>query len=74
MIRVSVMYPSGDGKTFDHDYYVQKHMPLVHARWGGMGLVRTEVDRGLAGGAPNVSAIKAEAGAMLRAAAAKLGH
>ena len=26
MIRVSVMYPSGEGKKFDYDYYVNKHM------------------------------------------------
>ena len=52
MIRESVMYPAGEGKKFDLDYYVKKHMPLVQARWGGMGLVRWEVDKGLAGGAP----------------------
>ena len=52
MIRMSVMYPSGDGKSFNHDYYVQKHMALVRERWNSMGLVRTEVDRGVAGGAP----------------------
>jgi uncharacterized protein (TIGR02118 family) len=56
MIRVAVMYPSGEGKTFDHDYYVQKHMALVRARWGGFGLVKIEVDRGLGGGAPNAPA------------------
>jgi uncharacterized protein (TIGR02118 family) len=52
MIRVSVMYRSGDGKKFDHDYYVNKHMKLVRERWGGMGLQKIEVDRGVAGGAP----------------------
>jgi uncharacterized protein (TIGR02118 family) len=41
---------------FDHAYYVDKHMTLVRERWGGMGLVRTEVDRGVAGGAPGASA------------------
>ena len=32
MIRVSVLYPSGEGKQFDHAYYAQKHMPLVGER------------------------------------------
>jgi uncharacterized protein (TIGR02118 family) len=52
MVRMSVMYPRGEGKKFDLDYYAKKHMPLVQARWGGMGLVRYEIDKGLAGGAP----------------------
>jgi uncharacterized protein (TIGR02118 family) len=56
MIRISVMYPSGEGKTFDHGYYVDKHMALVRKRWSRMGLVRTEVDRGVAGGAPGAPA------------------
>jgi uncharacterized protein (TIGR02118 family) len=56
MIRVSVMYPAAEGKKFDHDYYVHKHMALVRQRWGGMGLVKIEVDRGVAGGAPGSSA------------------
>jgi uncharacterized protein (TIGR02118 family) len=56
MIRVSIMYPSGSGKTFDHDYYVNKHMPLVHKRLDSLGLIRTEVDKGVAGGAPGAPA------------------
>jgi uncharacterized protein (TIGR02118 family) len=56
MIRVCVMYPAGEGKTFNHDYYVQKHMAMVRDRWGGMGLVKIEVDRGVAGGAPGAPA------------------
>ncbi len=56
MIRVSVMYPNGEGKKFDVDYYAKKHMGLVKERIGGLGLVRLEVDKGLAGGAPNAPA------------------
>jgi uncharacterized protein (TIGR02118 family) len=56
MIRVSVMYPSGEGKKFDYDYYVNKHMALVRNRIGGAGLRRLEVDRGVAGGAPGAPA------------------
>jgi len=46
------MYPGGAGTRFDIDYYAGKHMSLVRERWSGMGLVKTEVDRGVAGGAP----------------------
>lgn len=56
MIRVSVMYPGGEGKKFDYDYYVNKHMPLVRQRLGSLGLVRVEVDKGLAGGAAGAPA------------------
>jgi uncharacterized protein (TIGR02118 family) len=56
MIRISVMYPRGEGKTFDLGYYTQKHMTLVRDRIGKLGLVRCEVDRGLAGGAPGAPA------------------
>ena len=56
MIRVSVMYPTGDGKTFDYEYYAKKHMGMVRDRWGGMGLVKVEVDKGVAGGAPGAPA------------------
>ncbi len=56
MIRVSVMYPSGEGKKFDYDYYANKHMALVHKRLDSAGLIRTEVDKGLAGGAPGAPA------------------
>lgn len=56
MIRVSVLYPMGEGKRFDVAYYMQKHMPLVRERLGGAGLVRAEVDKGVAGGAPGAPA------------------
>lgn len=51
MIKVSVMYPHQPGARFDHDYYRDKHMPLVKARMGAACRFYT-VDKGLAGGAP----------------------
>lgn len=42
MIRVSVMYPKGDDKTFDFDYYNTTHMAMVVEH---MGANRTEVDK-----------------------------
>lgn len=56
MIRVSVLYPSGEGKQFDHAYYAQKHMPLVGERLRSFGLLRYEIDKGIAGGAPGAPA------------------
>lgn len=56
MIRISVLYPNGEGKKFNHDYYTKKHMPMVQDRLKGMGIVRWEVDKGLAGGAPGAPA------------------
>lgn len=52
MIRVTVLYPNETGKKFDHTYYINKHMALVRERLKDFGLVRTEVDKGVAGGAP----------------------
>ena len=51
MIKVSVMYPNAPGARFDHDYYRDKHMPLVKQRMGDACLKYT-VDKGMAGGAP----------------------
>ncbi len=49
MIRVSALYPPSE--KFDMDYYVNSHMKLVSDRIGD-ALVRFEVDKGVAGGAP----------------------
>jgi uncharacterized protein (TIGR02118 family) len=55
MIKVSVMYPNTPGARFDHEYYRDKHMPLVKKRLGQACLYYT-VDKGLAGGAPGAPA------------------
>jgi uncharacterized protein (TIGR02118 family) len=51
MIKVSVMYPNAPGARFNHEYYRDKHMPLVKARMGANCNYYT-VDKGLGGGAP----------------------
>jgi uncharacterized protein (TIGR02118 family) len=51
MIKVSVLYPGGEGTTFDHDYYVDKHIPMV-AELLGDKLRAVSVDRGLGGREP----------------------
>jgi uncharacterized protein (TIGR02118 family) len=55
MIKVSVMYANTPGARFDHEYYRDKHMPLVKKRLGDACLYYT-VDKGLAGGAPGAPA------------------
>ena len=55
MIKASVMYPNKPGARFDHDYYRDKHMPLVKSRMGDYCQSYT-IDRGLAGGAPGAPA------------------
>ena len=55
MIKVSVMYPDSPGTRFDHDYYRNKHLPLIKSRMGA-GLKYYTVDKGIAGGAPGTPA------------------
>jgi uncharacterized protein (TIGR02118 family) len=52
MIRLSVLYPTTDGATFDHDYYREQHVPLCVSTWG---LDSAEIDRGVDG--PYVAAV-----------------
>ena len=52
MIRLSVFYPSTEGATFDHDYYVNSHVPLACKTWGLDG---AEIDKGVDG--PYVAAV-----------------
>ena len=55
MICLSVLYANAAGKRFDHEYYAQKHMPMVLDLLKGVGMTRYEIDRGLTGGAPGSS-------------------
>jgi uncharacterized protein (TIGR02118 family) len=52
MIRLSVLYPSTEGATFDHDYYRTKHVPLAVKTWGLDG---ADIDKGIDG--PYVAAV-----------------
>jgi uncharacterized protein (TIGR02118 family) len=51
MFKVSVMYPNQEGARFDIDYYRTEHMELVVRHLKHYGLIRTEVWRGISGGA-----------------------
>jgi uncharacterized protein (TIGR02118 family) len=52
MIKVTILYPNGDGKKFDMDYYSGKHMPMVASLLGD-SLRMFEIDKGLAGRTPD---------------------
>ncbi len=56
MVRISVLYPNEPGKRFDHAYYAGKHLPMVMDRLKSFGMLRYEVDKGLAGGSPGAPA------------------
>ncbi|MBC8375116.1 MAG: EthD family reductase [FCB group bacterium] len=51
MIKVSVLYANGDGKTFDMDYYLNKHIPLVGGLLGD-SVRGASIEKGLGGAAP----------------------
>ncbi|HEX6225574.1 MAG TPA: EthD family reductase [Chryseolinea sp.] len=52
LIKVSVMYPFAEGKTFNMEYYEAKHMPMV-AKFLGANLVKYTIEKGVANGIPN---------------------
>jgi uncharacterized protein (TIGR02118 family) len=53
MIKIAILYPNGEGKTFDMDYYSTKHMPLAASLFGE-SLVTMSIDKGLSSGVPDV--------------------
>ena len=52
LIKISVMYPYAEGKTFNMAYYETKHMPMV-AAFLGSNLIKYTIEKGLASGIPN---------------------
>lgn len=55
MIKVSVMYPNGNGSTFNMDYYSNKHVPMVAGLLGNY-VKNAAIEKGLAGGDPDSNA------------------
>ena len=51
MIKVSVLYPSGAGNTFDMDYYLSRHIPMVREKLGS-ACKDAAVEQGLGGVTP----------------------
>jgi uncharacterized protein (TIGR02118 family) len=52
LIKVLIMYPFAEGKTFNMEYYENKHMPMV-AGFLGTNLVRYTIEKGIASGTSN---------------------
>jgi uncharacterized protein (TIGR02118 family) len=52
MFKVAILYPNGEDKTFDMEYYEKKHMPMV-AGFLGKNLKFYEIDKGIAGRTAN---------------------
>jgi uncharacterized protein (TIGR02118 family) len=48
VIKVSVMYPNTPGARFDHDYYRDRHMPMLKQLVGD-ACRRYTIDKGLIG-------------------------
>ena len=51
MTKVSVLYPNGENKTFDMNYYCNTHLPMV-SKLLGDSLKGATVEKGLGGAAP----------------------
>ncbi|KAF7900543.1 uncharacterized protein EAF01_007845 [Botrytis porri] len=44
-VIVTVIYPKTETSTFDLDYYMKTHMPLVQEKWGARGLKNWTVNK-----------------------------
>ena len=51
MIKVSVLYPNTEGKSFDMEYYCNKHIPMCQEKLGN-ALKDVAVEKGLSGAEP----------------------
>lgn len=57
-VEVLVLYPNPEGATFNMDYYLSTHMPLVSEKWKSYGLKGWRVVQfggGADGGRPQYS-------------------
>lgn len=51
MYKVTILYPNGEDRTFDMEYYKNNHMPMV-AGFLGKNLKFYEIDKGISGRTP----------------------
>jgi uncharacterized protein (TIGR02118 family) len=51
MIRLTIMYPEAEGATFDMDYYLNKHIPMVSEKCGA-AIKECSVEQAVAGPGP----------------------
>ena len=52
MVKVAILYPNEEGKTFDMEYYATKHMPMVAGLFGD-ALKSMQIDKGISGRTPD---------------------
>lgn len=52
IIKLTLLYPNDEGKTFDWDYYTNKHYPLLK-KYFGESLRAFALDKGESSGIPN---------------------
>ncbi len=50
MFVISVLYPLTPGTTFDMDYYLNSHLPLVNRLFEPMGQLEARVSKGVSNG------------------------
>ena len=51
VIKVSTFYPNGEGKTFDMEYYIRKHIPMALGLLGD-GVELGAIEMGISGSKP----------------------
>ena len=54
-IKVSVLYPNEEGKSFDMDYYCTKHVAMVGELLGD-AIIGATIEQGLGGAEPGAPA------------------
>ena len=52
IIKLTLLYPNGEGKAFDWDYYTNKHYPLLK-KYFGNSMKSFALDKGESSGIPN---------------------
>lgn len=52
IIKLTLLYPNGEGKTFDWDYYTKKHYPLLK-KYFGDSMKALALDKGESSGIAN---------------------
>lgn len=56
MIKASVFYENTKDSKFDHNYFLNNHIPLVKEKLQPLGMEKIEIEKGLSGGSPEESA------------------
>ena len=51
MIKVSVLYPNNEGSSFNMDYYLNNHIPMVQKKLGA-ACKQVTVEKGISGVQP----------------------